>query len=104
MRGFADEGNLIATVYSVNILCDCIGAGHIPEPALFRARARFVRHPAAPKGQIEACVRNAEGGEVGGARWPCRTRAALHAVLENAIDCFGPSYVLVVRRGPRPAD
>lgn len=67
----------------------------------FEARARFLRHPLAPPGHVEACVRalKTNGAPQMGPAWPCRTRGALEGLLTTSLWMTHLEYVLVFRRG-----
>lgn len=67
----------------------------------FEARARFLRHPLAPPGRLEGCVRalRTDGAPQMGPAWPVRTRGALVGMLKTSLWTPELDYVLVFRRG-----
>lgn len=85
----------MATVYNIEK-----GDDEAATTLTYTARARFARHPGAPRGleAIETWVAPYEHSETFGPTWPCRTRAALDYLLQD-IFVMLEEYFLVLSRG-----
>lgn len=69
------------------------------------AEATFRRPQFAPPGLVEVRIGDRHDNDRMGPAWPCRTRAALDAVLQEIYwTDHNLNYVLVVRQGPMPND
>ena len=105
VKDFLGQETLEATLYSMERPSqeEYYTVGHTVS---FEARARFLRHPLAPPGRMEGCVRamRTDGAPQMGPSWPVRTRRGLVEMLATSLWKLELDYVLVFRRGNASAN
>lgn len=101
VKTFLGHETLEATIYSVERPTQDEYYAEGGHTVSFEARARFRRHPLAPPGRMEGCIRalRTDGAPQMGPSWPLRTREALVRMLKTSLWRDHLDYVLVFRRG-----